>query len=190
MGKDRFDDIMDDEYRHPRSGAIQTADEAMGIIRGGAKRVSDTQRDDVIAHIAANVSHGVLSSDEAEARLDAAREAKTEGDLIHLARDLLSETELAQHKARKRIAKWRRGSGLGRFSSWLVQTKHGRILFHAAVAVLAAMVAVVPSAFVASVSGKSIGPVGVSIMVLTIAAGIVTFVIDVVSAISWYEDHT
>lgn len=175
-----------DDYQKPRSGNIQARDEVMGISSRGGKRVSDTQRDDVTQHIAACVTHGVLTDGEAAARLDAVMESKTEGDLIHLVRDLPNEAALAALKARKRLS--RRASGrVGKVANWLLNTNFGRAVYHGFWTVVAASIGFVPSIVIDFTSRGHIGAVGGSLMALSIVSAIVVFAINVGFAISYWE---
>lgn len=179
----KFDEFGDD-YRRPRSGRMQTKDDAMGIF--GGMRVSNTNRDDVVNHIAACVTHGYLTDQEAAARMDAAAEARTEGDLIHIARDLPSEERLLALKTRKRLSK-RVGTRFGRVSNWLFTRKTGRALFHASVAALALMTAIIPGTVIDSLNHGRFGALGAAVTVATIVVGVIAFVVNLAFTLDWFS---
>lgn len=71
------------------------------------KRAGDIQRQDTTNHLVNCASYGWLESEEAEKRMDAAREAKTLNQLAGLVRDLPDPGELRaiQHKTTSRVKK-------------------------------------------------------------------------------------
>jgi hypothetical protein len=182
-----YNDYDEFDRRQSRSGRVTTKDEAMGLL--GGKRVSHVNRDDVTHHIAACVTHGYLDDEEAAARMDAAGQARTEGDLIHIVKDLPGEDALAVAGARKRLAR-RAGGRFGRLFHWLLATKAGRAAFHGAVAALALMLAIITPTAINVASHGHFGIIGGGLAIAAVVVGVITLIVNMAFCIDWYADHS
>lgn len=180
-------DPEDDDYRRPRSGNMQTADSVMGIVQSGkGKRVSDPERQDVSDHIATCVTYGILDDDEAAARLDAAMNAKTEGDLLHLVRDLPNETKLATLRARSRVSRMAKGRKFARLIPWMQNTRLGRAMFHTTIAVSALLLAILPGAIL---TGPHSSTLAVAIAITCGVLGGAAFIVNLLFGGDWFIDN-
>lgn len=185
MDSKGYMDYRPNEYDRPRSGSIQTRDEAMGIHKD-ALRVSNLHRDDVRNHIDACEVYGYLNKAQADARKDAVDKAQTEGDLIHLARDLPGREKLAALKARKPE---RPVSGSAKAVRWLTTVKFGRVWLHSSTAVFALLLGLIPSFAIGEISHGHTGPVGVGFSVATAVIGFVLLIVNLCLGIDWFDKN-
>lgn len=139
----------------------------------GTRRVGDQERQDVIHHLAACETSGHLEHDEAEQRMDLAREANLKDELCNLVRDLPDRRDLAAMQMHRTTGK----------KKWLTETQHGRVVLHLSLAVLSLVIMFAP--LIISLNDGWHGPAVVIFVAACFFGGLAAVIGDVVYAMLW-----
>lgn len=133
------------------------------------RRISNTERDHAIGHIATCVGLGYLDQETGDARMEAVQNVVSEQQLARLMGDL--PAPVARGKANQRTR------------SWLMGTRNGRITFHCVTFVLAILLMVVPVETVVSEHWHGLG--FAVIAVGGIAGGFAALLATILTACDW-----